>query len=182
MPILRMWEQLFAPLPCRLIPLELPARLREAENEMPVDLPRICAKIVETQAHCGFLVDGTGQQLRLIDECGRLIPLSEWFRLVVALFRAEFPELAVLQPKPRESTPDESMPVAEWVEARAVSIGLDDAGRIWYGRELMEAESETLACDALLTAAALLQQFSRTDAGVSDVLVSHPQERNNASR
>lgn len=168
-------QELFAELPCRLHWISSPDAQDAPLASAPVSLSRLAATIKDSHLHAGVLIGDDGQSIRVLNERGRVIPLT---RLISVLARqcdrrAPSGQLIV----------DESLPPAEvaalsragWNVVTAAGtresncralqqsdalLAADAAGRCWF-------RDQAPACDAILTVARLLQCLSTSDAPAS---------------
>jgi phosphomannomutase/phosphoglucomutase len=179
----RTLERLFASLPCRLVPVELPARARDVLAPDDPDVARVSAAVRRARAHVGVLIDDDGQRTGCLDERGRVIPPAIVTMLVASLLLAEHRGAAVVLDS--ESLPALSDEIsrcggqvvdggttladmARAMRADSAVLGGGTTGRLWF-REGFPT------CDAILTLARMLDVLSRSDAACSEIAASAPE-------
>jgi phosphomannomutase len=176
--VMRTLTKLFAPLPCRLLPVAVPVRARDTADANDADVRRLATAVQSQQADLGLLIDDDGQRCAVFDERGRLAAPWTVTALLAESLRAERPGEPVVLPtdappelaallerrgiafRPGGRTLAE-MSHAMRTEQAALGGGAD--GRYWFREPLP-------TCDAVLTLARLLAALSRNEATLSIVI------------
>jgi phosphomannomutase len=173
----RTLEKLFATLPCRLVPVEIPSRARDVLADGDADVARVAAAVRRARAHLGVLIDDDGQRTAFLDERGRLVNAATITRLVARLLLAEHPggivalergappALAEQIERHGGKVIDAGATFADMSRALrdgAAVLGGGTSGRLWFRENFPTS-------DAILTVARVLDVLSRSDAAFSAV-------------
>jgi phosphomannomutase len=174
----RIFDRLFARLPCRVTHVTLPVRRRDLCDEQDGDVRRVATAVVSGGQHLGLIVDDDGQRCAFVTERGRLVSSGELARVLIDIERHEHHSLKVVATAPlaSELTPwlmrlgveaaisEESAASVTTVLAESgARLGLLGDGRVWFGET-------PPACDAIVTLARVLQALSQSDASCGDVV------------
>jgi len=170
-------ERLFESLPCRLLTVELPLRVRNPVHRRDADVLRLSTAVRESQASLGILIDDDGQRCGFLDERGRHIPPAAIARLLVPPLLGEFANATILL---EEGAFNEMRPLVEAMGGRcqvcpntfaeiagelrqtgALYAG-GDSGRHWF-------VDAVPTCDALLVLGRVLVASSQTEVPISEL-------------
>lgn len=173
----RWLEQLFAGLPCRLVPLPLPVRRRTLSDPADADVLRVAERVREQGLHLGIVIDDDGERCAVIDESGGLLSHSRLGSLLATRHFKDQPGgtvaaatqfVAELEPLSRVShgkllaASESATSLARSVEQRQAGLGIGADHRCWF-------DEGYPASDATLTLAHVLQALSWSDEGLSVV-------------
>jgi phosphomannomutase len=161
-------ERLLRQTACKMV-------LRVSESLMPAE------PLPESVGHFGATIEDDGQQLRLWDERGRIVPFESLFSMIVGSVYGNEPfgrivvfaegshELLTGPCEKRGLAVERCGPLPSDIHAAMVrsgaALGADRVGRIWYG----EAGERAIA-DALGTLTLILGKLSEGDRPLSEVL------------
>lgn len=170
-------ERLFESLPCRLLTVELPLRVRNPVHRRDADVLRLSTAVRESQANLGILIDDDGQRTGFLDERGRHIPPAAIAQLLVPPLLGEIAGATILL---EEGAFSEMRPLVEAMGARCqicpntfagISRELRQTGALYAGgdsgRHWFVDGFPT--CDALLVLGRVLVALSRTDVPFSEL-------------
>ncbi len=174
----RTLERTFANLPCRLIPVNIPDRLRDLSDPKDADATRMGDGVRGARADLGVIIGDDGQSCAFFDEHGRLIPQSRITELVAAvtlnlhpgrLVAIEHAAFDSLKPV-IEKRGGECIDAGETLELMSNAIrdqraifGGGTGPRMWFGDTFP-------TCDAVLSIAKVLEALSQSDAPFSEVV------------
>lgn len=173
----RWLEQLFAELPCRLIPVALPVRRRQLDDPVDADIVRVAECVTREGLDLGLVIDDDGERCGVLDEAGRLLSQEQLVRLLCRRLLRDHPGGTVVVTTDLAShiemtvnalaetlivTGPDSADLARAVSAEHAVLGAGSDQRCWF-------DEDYPACDAVLTLAAVLQAMSWSDAPLSEV-------------
>ena len=170
-------ERIFEMLPCTLIALDIPNRVRNPVDPADADIERLSQTVKESRAHLGVLIDDDGQRCGFVDERGELISSRDLTGLLAELMLDEHPAAAIVV----ESAAEDSLRsriekaggtclasgpaparMAQSMSDKNAIFGGGDSGRFWFRESFA-------TCDAVLTLAKVLDLLSRSDSSFSEV-------------
>jgi len=151
-------RQLLQSTACQLLEVDAAQRSRDLTNPADRDLTAVAERMRSNRAHLGLVVAEDGQQLRLLDELGGLIPTD---RHAAWLHQAEH---GAAKPGVVPSAPTRE---SAWRALQAAEIAQTEGppGCHWFA-EL----SPGPGCDAIASVLRTLQALSQSDASVSESL------------
>jgi phosphomannomutase len=171
-------EHVFANLPCRLVTLELPTRVRDPARRRDPDMIRLSSAVRSGGADVGILIDDDGQRCGFVDERGRYVSPAAIARLLLPTTVAEHPAAGILLEP--EALAALGSRVAELggkaLKCPATFAGIADAlgngdaryaggdsGRHWFLDSMP-------TCDAVLSLGKTLLAISRAEAPFSELI------------
>jgi phosphomannomutase/phosphoglucomutase len=173
----RWLEQLFAELPCQLVPVPLPVRRRQLDDPADADILRVAECTARDGLDLGLVIDDDGERCGVLDEAGRLLSQEQLVRLLCRRLLRDHPGGTVVVTTDLAShiettvnalaetlivTGPDSADLARAVSAEHAVLGAGSDQRCWF-------DEDYPACDAVLTLAAVLQAMSWSDAPLSEV-------------
>jgi len=177
----KMFLRLSGDLPCKLVAVEIPQRLRNVTNPEDSDVVRLKDAVKAEAAHLGILIDSDGSRCSFIDDKGQSVPVPQFISLLANYYRDEHSNCVLALSEQLVGQLDQSdyHPGIQQVKASdspadltrtmrkySADIGVLADGRSWL--------KETVpVCDAMLVLGKVLQALSQSDAPFSSVLLQH---------
>lgn len=173
----RWLEQLFAELPCQLVPIPLPVRRRQLDDPVDADILRVAECIAREGLDLGLVIDDDGERCTILDETGTPLARQQVVDMLCRRLLRDHPGGTVVVTSDLAShvestvsalagrlvvTGPESAELARAVSAEHAVLGAGGDQRCWF-------DEDYPACDAVLTLAAVLQAMSWSDAPLSEV-------------
>jgi phosphomannomutase len=170
-------ERVFQSLPCELLAVDLPVRVRNPVHRRDADVLRLSTVVREAEASLGILIDDDGQRCGFVDERGRHVSPGAIARLIVPPMLAQSAGSTILleqgafhEMRPLVETmggkcqlcPETFANIAETMSDGAILYAGGDTGRHWF--------VDTFPTnDALLVLAKVLVAASQTEAPFSEL-------------
>jgi phosphomannomutase len=177
-------ERLFEMLPCRLVPVELPCRSRDAADSLDPDVQTLGELVRSERADFGLLIDDDCQRCAVCDENGSVVRAGQVARLLALEVLREYPahwviesrgdDVMVLSPtianrKSQNANPITLADVSLAMRENQAAFAGGGSGRYWF-REAFPTS------DGILTLARLLAALSRGDMQFSHVVARSARE------
>jgi len=170
-------ERVFQSLPCELLAVDLPVRVRNPVHRRDADVLRLSTVVRESEASLGVLIDDDGQRCGFVDERGRHVSPGAIARLIVPPMLAQSAGSTILlepgafhEMRPLieamggkcQLCPETFANIAQAMSDASVLYAGGDSGRHWF----VDTFSTN---DALLILAKVLVAASQTEAPFSDL-------------
>ena len=170
-------ERVFAALPCKLLAVDLPVRIRNPAHRRDADVLRLSTTVRDAKADLGVLIDDDGQRCGFVDERGRYVSPGAIARFLVppllarnsgatillesGAFNEMRPLVEALDGK-CEASPESFFHVAKMMSETSALYAGGDSGRHWFLDRFPTN-------DALLVLAKVLVAASQTEAPFSEL-------------
>jgi phosphomannomutase len=176
-PVQQTVERVFGALPCKLLAVDLPVRVRNPAHRRDADVLRLSMAVRKSKADLGVLIDDDGQRCGFVDERGRYVSPGAIARFLVPLLLAEnsgatillepgaFNELRPLVEALNgkcEACPEAFFHTAKMMSETSALYAGGDSGRHWFFDRFPTN-------DALVVLANVLAAASRTEAPFSEL-------------
>ncbi len=170
-------ERVFAALPCKLLAVDLPVRVRNPAHRRDADVLRLSTTVRDANADLGVLIDDDGQRCGFVDERGRYVSPGAIARFLVPPLLARSAGAAILlesgafnEIRPLvealggrcEASPNSFFHIAKMMSETSALYAGGDSGRHWFLDRFPTN-------DALLVLAKVLVAASQTEAPFSEL-------------
>ena len=173
-------ERVFASLPCKLLAVDLPVRIRNPVHRRDADVLRLSTVVRESKADLGVLIDDDGQRCGFVDERGRHVSPGAIARFIVPPMLANSAGSSVLlesgafnEMRPLvealggrcQPCPDACEDIAKaMADSSAVYAG-GDAGRHWFVDTFPTNDALIILAKVLVASSQAAVPFSELAAG-----------------
>lgn len=170
-------DQLFAKLPCKLVPVETPRRARRLDDPRDRDIVRLGQAVRDDRLHLGVLIDDDGQSSAYVDERGKLVSAQDVAKLVARLIARESAGATVVLEQESDTlqaaiaagggttvVAGRSLAaIYKTMREQQAAVAGGDSGRMWFGESVP-------TCDAILTLSRVLSALSQSDLPFSEAV------------
>lgn len=173
-------ERLFASLPCKLMAVDLPVRVRNPVHRRDADVLRLSTAVREAKADLGVLIDDDGQRCGFVDERGRPVSAAAIARFVVPPMLARTAGSTILlepgafnEMRPLvealggrcEACPETFVDIAITMSEKAAVYAGGDSGRHWFFDKFPTNDAIVILAKVLVAASQTVAPFSELAAG-----------------